>query len=114
MGAATPRYSGTNGVGDPGVNDQVVKGGVEVLIPVEVSDDVMDDRVDNLKVVAKVLGIGDVSGIMSDNFVAGGPSSVTDVARRGIGERSVWPRPGRAAGSWGDWWWTRRGGAGGP
>ena len=97
VGAATPRYSGTDGVGDTGVNDQVVKGGVEVLIPVEVSDNVMDDRVDDPRVVAEVLGVGDLSGIMSDNFVAGGPSSVTDVARSGIGERSVRPRPGRAA-----------------
>ena len=74
-----------------------MKGGVEVLIPVEVSDDVKDDHVDNPRVVAEVLDVGDVSGFMSDSFVAGGPSSVTDVARRGIGERSVWPRPGRAA-----------------
>ena len=74
-----------------------MKGSVEVLIPVEVSDDVMDDRVDDPRVIAEVLGVGDVSGIISDNFVAGGPSSVTDVARRGIGERSVQPRPVRAA-----------------
>ena len=82
VGAATPRYTETDDVRDKGDNNQVVgwvrlrwveseamvqgvKGGVEVLIPEEVSDDVMDNCADDLGVVldagvAKVLGVEDV------------------------------------------------------
>ena len=68
-----------------------MKGGVEAFIPAEVSDDVINDCGDDLGValdagVAKVLGVEDVDGVMSDTFVTGARSSATDVAGRVTGK----------------------------
>ena len=117
---ATPRYNGTDGVGDAGVDDQVVgrvrmrwveseamvqgvKQGVGAFIPAEVSDDVMNNRDDDLGValdvgVAEVLGVEDVDGVVSDTFVTGARSFATDVEGRGTEEYSARTAgPGRAA-----------------